>query len=156
VARKLHNEWAQGRVLARGSDEFFADILIARNYPVPHSGEGAPPWDDAAQIVRACDAAEQELEQMQIAAPGSRASLERWTWDGWVAALSDVMKDRGLPGGSGYGDRYRGRAAPFVVLVGAMQRHALPDEIYRSTQSDEALNQAIKRAFRAARPQGQI
>jgi len=155
LARKLHDEWAKGRVLALGSDEFFADILIARGYPVPHSGGQAPPWDDVAKLIRVCDAAERELEQMQIATPVSRRRWKKLAWEGWVVALSDIVKRHGLPGGAGYGDRYQGGPSPFVMLVRALQQHALPADVGRSTQSAEALNQAIKRALRAAK-QGQI
>ena len=151
-AQKLRDEWAKGRDLARGSDAFFADILIARNYPVPHSGETAPPWDDLDLVIRACNAAQAELAKMQGSGPASRRQLISLAWNRWIVELSSISRTHDLTRGPGVTQSKRGvLESKFGKLVRALQKHALPPGDWPHLGSSvEALDKAIKRALSPA------
>jgi hypothetical protein len=152
LARKLRDEWAKGRDLSRGADDaFFADILIARNYPTPHTGHGAPPWDDLNRVLLACDAAEAELKRMKNSGPGSLKRLQSLAWDRWVVELSGILRSHGLPSGPGVTETKTGvRASMFGELIRAVQQHAFPGREWpHATSSIEALDKAIQRALGA-------
>jgi hypothetical protein len=137
--------------------ELYADGLIAEHYRLAsRTSKGVTPGlADVVQFMRACDYAANVLKQMQTATPGSPGRWVRWAWNDWVVTLSALMKRHGLPSGPGATEtKDVVQPSRFAKLVQALQKHALPTGVRPRSMTDQAIEQAIKRAFRAAR-QGQ-
>src|SRR5262249_26830985 len=104
------------------------------------------PLDVARLLIRACDAAQ---HQLQDRSPGNRRQLQALVWNQWIVELSSIMKSHGLPGGRGVTSTKTGiKESRFGKLVRALMQHALPPGNWtHQGASVETLDQAIKRAL---------
>jgi hypothetical protein len=138
------------------AQESYGDYLIYSHLEHPASSADAlrpgrerlllaPVAAEHERVIAACKAALRELEQTRD--PGYwRAGS---AWDRWIVELTAIAKKHHLPTGTGVtvtidADKY----SPFVKLVEALQK-ILPIGLQRSTWSQGALNEAIKRARRS-------
>ena len=99
-------------------------------------------WETAVlKIPKACDAALTDLaEQRQAGGSFSGGTA----WDCWVFKLTEAMTVQGLPTAArkDTDKRKSGGPSPFVAFVHELQQ-CIPDRFRRSTQSRNALAQAI-------------